>query len=463
MTWRKLRRAIATSLSGHQIDCTTGPVSEGIVLLAVPMVIEMIMESLFAIVDVFWVARLGKDAVAAVGLTESMLSLVYTLAMGLSIGVTAMVARRIGEHDSDSAARATVQGIVLGIGLAIVVGLLGATQAPVLLRFMGAEPSLVESGAPFTRIMLGGSGSVLLLFIINAAFRGAGDAAIAMRTLILANSLNMLLDPCFIFGLGPFPQLGVTGAAVATTTGRTIGVIYQVWSLWKSGARLRLQPRMLRIDLGVLRRLVSLSGVGIAQSLISTAAWIALTRIVSSFGAAAVAGYTIAIRVVMFGLLPSWGIANATATMVGQSLGALDPERARQAVWRAGFINLCVMGVVGTLFVIWARPIVTGFTDDVSVLDFATMGLRVIASGFLFYAYGMVFLQAFNGAGDAWTPMLINIACFWVGELPLAWFLARHTSLGTTGVFMAVAVAFSAEAVLGGLLFQRGRWATRKV
>jgi len=461
---RKLARTVAEALRGDHADYTTGPLTDAIILLAVPMVIEMLMESLFAIVDIYWVSRLGKNAVATVGLTESLITVLETLAMGLSIGVTAMVSRRIGEKDPEGAARAAVQGILIGGILSVLFGVLGALNAAPLLRLMGADEAVIATGSGFTRVMMGGSGSLVLLFIINAAFRGAGDATIAMRTLIFANTFNMVMGPCLIFGLGPFPELGVQGAAIATTTGRSLGVVYQLYRLARpTGGHLSVGARHIEINLAVMRRLLSLSGAGTLQHFVSTASWIGTTRLMSSFGAVAVAGYTIGIRVIIFGLLPCWGIANAAATLVGQSLGAKDPERARQSVWRAGFINFCAMALVGLSFVLLPRQIADFFTDDPAVRDIATSCLRIIASGYLFYAYGMVFSQAFNGAGDAWTPMFLNIFCFWCGQLPAAWLLSKHTSLGIAGVPLAVTLAFSLHAIAAGLLFRRGTWARRVV
>lgn len=460
---RKLARTISEALRGDHADYTKGPLTDAIILLAVPMVIEMLMESLFAVVDIFWVSRLGKNAVATVGLTESLITVLETLAMGLSIGVTAMVSRRIGEKDPDGAARAAVQGIAIGGLLSVLFGVAGAANAERLLGLMGADADVVATGSGFTRVMMGGSGSLVLLFIVNAAFRGAGDATVAMRTLIFANTFNMLMGPCLIFGLGPFPRLGVEGAAVATTTGRFLGVFYQLYCLSRPGRHLQVGARHIAINLAVMRRLLSLSGAGTVQHFISTASWIGTTRLISSFGAVAVAGYTIGIRVILFGLLPCWGIANATATLVGQSLGAKDPERARQAVWRAGFINFCAMALIGAGFVLLPDRIASLFTDEAAVREIATNCLRIIASGFVFYAYGMVFSQAFNGAGDAWTPTLLNFFCFWCGQLPAAWLLSKHSGLQALGVPLAVTIAFSLHAVAGGLLFRRGLWANRVV
>ena len=457
--WASVREA----LRGSRQDYTEGPVGRAILLLAIPMVLEMVMESLFAVVDVFFVSRLGADAVATVGLTESLLALVYTVAMGLSIGVTATVARRTGERNPEGAAATAAQGIALGIVIALLIGIPGALLAPQLLAVMGASGSVIESGAGFTRVMLGGDLVIMLLFLINAIFRGSGDAAIAMRTLWISNGINMVLDPCLIFGLGPFPRLGVTGAAVATTTGRGIGVLFQLWSLQRPGGRVRLERRHLRIQPRLMLQLLRLSGSGMLQVLIGTASWIGLIRVLSTFGSEALAGYTIAIRVVLFALLPAWGLSNAAATMVGQGLGAGKPDRAEQAVWRAGFYNLAFLGGLGVLFFSFAPAIIGAFAPDALAARYGTEGLRIISVGFPLYAFGMVLTQAFNGAGDTWTPTLINLACFWCWEIPLALLLATRAGLGPMGVFVAIAVAFSTVAVVSGVLFRRGRWKERVV
>ncbi len=457
--WATVRRA----LRGSHHDYTAGPLGQAIVLLAIPMVTEMIMESVFAVVDVFWVAHLGADAVATVGLTESLLSLIYTAAMGLSIGVTAMVARRIGERNPAGAAEAAVQGIALGLVAAAVIGGAGVALAPRLLAVMGATPEVQALGLNYTRVMLGGNATILLLFLINAMFRGAGDAAIAMRVLWLANWINILLGPCLIFGLGPFPRLGVTGAAIATNIGRGTGVLYQLYRLWRGDGRVVIRRAQLVLKAGVMRTLLRLSGSGTLQVLIGTASWIGLVRIISSFGSDAVAGYTIAIRVIVFALLPSWGLANAAATLVGQNLGAVKPDRAERAVWLAGFYNMLFLGSVGALFVAFAGPIVGVFTHDPTVAPVAELCLKTISYGFLFYAYGMVLTQSFNGAGDTWTPTLINVGCFWLWEIPLAYTLARRGGLGPRGVALAVMIAFSTVAVVSALLFRRGRWKARPV
>jgi putative MATE family efflux protein len=457
--WATVREA----LRGSHHDYTTGPLGRAIVLLAIPMVTEMIMESVFAVWDVFWVAHLGADAVATVGLTESLLTLIYTAAMGLSIGVTAMVARRIGEKNPEGAAEAAVQGIALGVGVAAAIGLVGVTLAPRLLAVMGASPAVQAMGANYARVMLGGNVVILLLFLINAIFRGAGDAAIAMRVLWLANWINIALGPCLIFGLGPFPRLGVTGAAVATTIGRGTGVLYQLYRLWRGDARVAIRRSHLALHPAVMRTMLRLSGTGTVQVLIGTASWIGLVRIVASYGSEALAGYQIAIRIIIFALLPSWGLANAAATLVGQGLGSGNPERAERAVWLAGFYNMLFLGSVGAVFVALAGPIVGVFTSDREVASIAEVCLRTISYGFVFYAYGMVITQSFNGAGDTWTPTWINLGCFWLWEIPLAYFLARDAGLGPRGVALAVTIAFSTVAVVSALLFRRGRWKTRRL
>jgi putative MATE family efflux protein len=429
----------------------------------VPMILEMSMESLFVVVDIFWVSRLGAEAVATVGLTEAMLTLIYTVAMGLGIGATATVARRIGEKDPQRAAQAAVQVIVLGIALAIPIGIAGALLAPRLLGLMGASAEVIEGGKGYTAVMLGGNATVLLLFLGNAIFRGAGDAAIAMRVLWLANGLNILLGPCFIFGLGPLPELGVKGAAIATNIGRGTGVVYLLYRLWRGGAHIRVERRHLGIDLRTMAALVRLSATGMFQMLVGMTSWLALIRILSSFGSAALAGYTIAIRIIIFALLPSWGLSNAAATLVGQNLGAAKPERAEQVVWLAGLYNMMFLGVIGAGFVLFATQLIGAFTQDVRVAPFGVSCLRTVSLGFLFYAYGMVMGQAFNGAGAVWTPTLINLFCFWLWQLPLAYLLAHVFSLGPHGLFAAITIAWSTYAVVSAAIFKRGRWKLKSV
>jgi len=460
---RSLWSSLWEAIRGSHQDYTTGSLNRAILLLAVPMVLEMALESLFAVVDVFWVGRLGPNAVATVGLTESLLSLVFAVGLGLSLSTTAMVARRIGEKDPEGAAVAGVQAIVLGLATSVAVGIPCFIYAPRLLLLMGASGDIVSLGTGYARIALGGSGAILLLFLNNAIFRGAGDAAIAMRLLWVSNIINLILDPCLIFGLGPFPRLGVTGAALATFTGRSIGVAYQFYRLLRGTERIRILTRQIRVNFSVLLRLVRVSLTGILQFAIAHTSWIGLVRIVSVFGAAALAGYTIAIRIVVFLILPSWGLSNAAATLVGQNLGAKKPERAEQAVWRTGFYNMLFLGSVGVLFVLTAEPIVRLFTQDPAVVALAATCLRIISYGNIGYAYGMVMLQAFNGAGDTVTPTIVNFFGFWLLEIPLAYWLAIPLRLHSNGVYIAIVVAECSIAAASAVLFKRGKWKTQKI
>ena len=457
--WSSIREAIQGS---HQ-DFTVGSLNRAILLLAIPMVLEMVLESLFAVVDVFWVGRLGPDAVATVGLTESMLSLVFAVGLGLSLSTTAMVARRIGEKDSAGAAVAGVQAIAIGLAVSVIIGLPCWFLAPSLLRLMGASPEIVTEGTGYARVALGGSGVVLLLFLNNAIFRGAGDAAIAMRLLWVSNIINLILDPCLIFGLGPFPRLGVTGAAVATFTGRSIGVAYQFYRLLRGTERIRILPQQIRIELRVLLRLLRVSLTGILQFAIAHTSWIGLVRIVSLFGATAVAGYTIAVRIIIFVILPSWGLSNAAATLVGQNLGAKQPQRAETSVWRTGFYNMLYLGTVGVFFVLLAEPVVRLFTHDPLVVPLAASCLRILSYGNIAYAYAMVMLQAFNGAGDTMTPTVVNLFGFWFLEIPLAYCLAIPAGLRSAGVFFSVVIAEAAIASVSIFLFKRGRWKGQQI
>lgn len=455
-----LLRAAVRGEGGSPLE---GSIPRAIVLLAVPMVLEMMMESVFAVVDIFFVSRLGPAAVAAVGITESLFTVVYTVGVGLSIGVTAIVARRIGEGNRRAASDAAFQALMVGLAVALLLGVFGAWHAGTLLRLMGAGEDVIGVGTGYARVMFGGNAAVMLLFLLNAAFRGAGDAAIAMRVLIVANGINIVLDPLLIFGIGPFPELGVTGAAIATTIGRSTGVVLQLVVLFGGAGALELSVRGMRVAPAEMLRLLRLSGTGMLQVFISMASWILLVRIVAGFGSPAVAGYTIAIRVVLFALLPAWGLANAAATMVGQSLGAGLPERAEHAVWIAGRMNLIVLGTLGVLFMVGAPQIIGIFGDDIETSRYAVDCLRIVSAGFFFYAYGMVISQSFNGAGDAWTPTLLNLVCFWCWEIPLAWLLAHRAGFGADGTFLAVTVAFSTLAIASVVLFRRGTWKLKVV
>ncbi len=457
--WASIREAVR----GSHMNFTTGSLNRAILLLAIPMVLEMVLESLFAVVDVFWVGRVGENAVATVGLTESILTLVFAMAMGLSLSTTAMVARRIGEGDAEDAAVAGVQAIFLGLILSVAIGAPCWIFAPDLLRLMGATPAIVAVGTNYARIALGGSGVVMMLFLNNAIFRGAGDAAIAMRLLWLSNIINLALDPCLIFGLGPFHRFGVTGAALATFSGRGIGVLYQFYRLMRGTERIRILRRQIRVKWEVLWRLAGVSSTGIVQFVIAQSSWIGLVRIVSIFGAAAVAGYTIAIRVVIFAILPSWGLSNAAATLVGQNLGARHPQRAEKSVWRTGFYNMLFLGGIGVVFITFAVPIVRIFTHDPAVVTRAAACLRIVSYGNIGYAYELVILQAFNGAGDTITPTVVNFFGFWIFEIPLAYWLAIHERLGTNGVYWSIVVAEVAIAVASVMLFRRGKWKKQQI
>lgn len=454
---------VKESLSGSHHDYTEGSLRRAIFLLAVPMVLETLLESVFAVVDVLVVGRLGPDAIATVGLTEAILTILYAVAMGLSIGATAMVARRIGEKDPNQAARTAVQAVGLGIFLGLPISLAGAYFSRSLLALMGASSWVLEHGVRYTQVMMVGMTSVLLLFLINAIFRGAGDAAIAMRVLWLANALNIILAPCLVFGWGPFPEMGVVGAAVATTLGRSVGVVYQLFWLVRGSGHLRVRLEHVRLEPRTMLTMLRLSGLGMLQAFVSTSSWVLLARIVSSFGSVAIAGYTIAMRILLFALLPSWGLGNAAATLVGQSLGAKKPERGEQAVWTAARYNVIFLGSVGLVFILTAGPIIGAFTDDAETALLGAKCLRIVSAGFIFYAFGMVLEQAFNGAGDTTTPTLINLGCFWVVELPLAWWLANPLGFGPFGAFSAITVSYGLLAAVSVWLFRRGRWKLRTV
>ena len=457
--WASLREA----MRGSRQDLTEGSIGRAIILLAVPMVIEMAMESVFAVVDVFFVSKLGADAVTAVGITESMMTIIYSMAIGVSMAAMAVVARRIGEKNPAGASSAAAQAIFLGTAISIPLGLTGTLLAPRLLAIMGASAGVIKIGSGYTAMIFVGSVNIFLLFLINAIFRGAGDAAIAMRVLWLANGINIALNPCLIFGLGPFPALGVLGSAVATTIGRGTGVLYQLFVLGRGRGRVALRREHLRLDVEVMVRMLRLSGNGVFQALVGMSSWLGLVRILTTFGSAAVAGYTIGFRIIIFALLPSWGMSNAAATMVGQNLGARNPERAERAVWIACFYNAVFLGAVGLGFVIFAESLIRIFTNDPEVIHFGVECLRFISYGFVFYAYGMVVTQAFNGAGDTFTPTVINIFCFWFWEIPLAYVMAKTLGIGPRGVFLSIMIAFSTLAVVGILVFRRGHWKEKKV
>lgn len=457
--WSIVREAVA----GSARDFTVEPIGRSLFLLSVPMILEMIMESTFAVVDIFFVAKLGAEAVAVVGLTESMMALIYAVAFGLAIGATATVARRIGEKDPTGAAKTATHVIYLGVIVSLIMSAIGVSAAPYIFSLLGAETHVTEMGLPFMRIMLGGNAVVVFLFLLNAIFRGAGDAAIAMRVLWLANGLNMILSPMFIFGIAFFPELGVTGAAVGTTIGRGCGVLFAFWYLFRGEKRFQIHREHWQIDSSMLWRLTKLSWTAVLQFLIGTASWSALVRVVAGFGSEAIAGYVISLRVVIFALLPALGLSNAAATMVGQNLGAKKPERSEASVWKAAFFNAGFYFLVGVVLYAFSHAIVAFFTTEPTVLSYGSDSLTIIALGFTFYGFGMVMETSFNGAGDTWTPTWINLFIFWIFEIPLAYVLSYHFGMGPHGVFWAITIAFSLLAIVSGLLFKQGYWKRKMV
>jgi putative MATE family efflux protein len=461
---KSLFSLIYRGVKGENQDYTSGSINHAIILLSVPMIIEMGMESIFAIVDVFFVSQLNdNDALGAVGLTESVLSLVYSLAFGLSMGATALVARRVGEKDAKGAEESAVQALYLGLFITLVLTVAGLLYADHILRFMGGSEELIRNNGGYTRIMFGGNITIIMLFMINGIFRGAGDAALAMRALLIANGLNIILDPVFIFGFGPIPAMGVNGAAIATNIGRGIGVLYQVYHLIKGSSVVRLHWDNFILRGAIISNMIKVSLGGIVQMLIGSASWIFLMRLMSDFGSAPLAGYFIAIRIIVFAILPAWGMANASATLVGQNLGAGLPDRAEKSVWRAGLWNMVFLAGITVLFYTMADFILSLFSQDQVVLFHGRQCLRIISLGYVFYAYGMVINQSFNGAGDTLTPTVIAVFGFWVLQIPLAYALSQPLGFGPLGVYSAIVFAESTMAVVGILLFRRGKWKLVKV
>lgn len=454
---------IKEALAGTEQDFTEVKLSRAIFLLSVPAVLEMIMESVFVITDIFFVSRLGADAVATVGITESIVMIVYAISIGLAVATTSMVSRRIGEKDAERASITAFQAIFTGLIVSFLIGLPGLIYSPRLLEIMGASPFIIKELSGYTRIMLGSNTVIMLLFIINAVFRSSGDAAIAMRILWIGNIINIVLDPCLIFGWGPFPEMGITGAAIATTLGRGLAVLYQFFLLFYGRKRIQMYVRHLKINIKIIIRLLRLSLGSIGQNLIGTISWIALVRIISIFGSETVAGYTIAIRVITFILLPSWGISNAASTLVGQNLGAKKPDRAEKAAMVTGWINMALLGLLSLLFIIYPAYFINIFIDDPGVIDSGSDCLRIISIGFFAYGFGMVLVNAFNGAGDTITPLKINIFAFWLIEIPLAWFLAIKLGMDQRGVFTAIVISESIMTLTAWLVFRKGNWKLREV
>ncbi|WP_375587081.1 MATE family efflux transporter [Flagellimonas aurea] len=458
ISFKKFIRYFWIAISGKETEFTSGSIRKAIFMLSIPMILEMLMESIFALVDIAYVSKVSVNAVATIGLTESVITLVYALAIGLSMAATAVVARRIGEKDVDGARIAAVQAISLGVVISIIIGIIGIIYAKDILALMGGEPDLIEQGYGYTQFLIGGNITVVLLFLINAIFRGAGNASIAMWALVLSNGLNIILDPMFIFGFGPIPEMGVKGAAVATNIGRGTAVLFQLGILFFGWGKIKLMAKDLVLNFKVMLNLIKVSLGGIAQFLIGTSSWIFLMRIMSEFGSEVLAGYTIAIRVMMFTLMPSWGMSNAAATLVGQNLGAKQPDRAEQSVWKTGKYNAYFMGTVSLVYLIFANTIISWFNTTPEVVKSGALCLQVIALGYIFYAYGMVMTQAFNGAGDTGTPTKINLIAFWVFQLPLAYISALVLGWGATGVFVAITSAEILIAVLAMVWFKKGKW-----
>lgn len=457
--WRELRDAIR----GTEQDYTQGSIGRAVFLLSIPMILEMVMESVFAVVDMFFVASLGASAVATVGLTESVMTLVYAIGIGFSMAATAFVARRIGEKNPYEAANAAVQAIIVAVTASLPFMIAGIFFSKDILALMGADAWSIEHGSRYTAWMLGGNVVIMLIFVINAILRGAGDAAAAMRVLWVANGVNIILDPALIFGWGPFPEMGIEGAALATNIGRGVGVLMQIWILIRGAKHIRIATSQIRLNLAVIAQLVRTSLGGIGQFIIATSSWIGLVRIISEFGSEVVAGYTIAVRIFVFAFLPSWGLSNAAATLVGQNLGAGQPERAERSVWITGFANMALLALVAVAYLLYNEDLMRIFSKDAKVVAVGAECLRIVSYGYLFFAWGLVMPQAFNGAGDTITPTKINFFCFWIFEIPVAYLLAIRLGMRENGVFWSIVAAESLAGVVAILLFRRGTWKATKI
>ena len=458
ITFNKLYRYFIIAITGKETEFTTGSIRKAVFMLSIPMILEMMMESIFAIVDIAYVSRVSVNAVATIGLTESVITLVYAIAIGLSMAATAVVARRVGEKDLKGARQAAMQAILLGIAVAVSIGVVGFLYSKEILALMGGQPDLIAEGYGYTKLLIGGNITIVLLFLINAIFRGAGDASVAMWTLVLSNGLNIILDPIFIFGWGPIPEFGVMGAAIATNIGRGTAVIFQLGILFFGWSRIKLAVSDIVLRTGVMLNLIKVSLGGIAQFLIGTSSWVFLMRLMSEFGSEVLAGYTIAIRVMMFTFMPAWGMSNAAATLVGQNLGAKQPERAEKSVWITGKYNAYFMLAVSLIYLFFAPEIIGLFTNVTSVVENGALCLQVVAAGYIFYAYGMVVSQAFNGAGDTKTPTKINLIAFWAFQLPFAYLAAITFELGALGVFLAITLAEVMLSVIAIIWFRKGHW-----
>lgn len=458
--FKSIFKSLLLAIKGEEKNFTSGSINKAIFMLSIPMILEMLMESLFAVVDIYFVGKISVNAIATVALTESVIMIVYAIAIGMSMAATAMVARRVGENNKQEASHAAMQAIIIAIAVSLVFSLVGIFFPRTILTFMGGEADLVEEGYRYTMIMLAGNVTIMLLFLINAVFRGAGDASIAMRVLIFSNGLNIILDPILIFGLGLIPAFGIEGAAIATTIGRGAGVIYQLVMLSGKSTVINIVWKQAKLNLQLIKRLVKISLGGIGQYLIGTLSWLFLVRISAIFGAEVLAGYAVAFRIIMFTILPSWGLSNAAATLVGQNLGAGQPQRAEQSVWKCAFYNMIFLGLISLVFGIWAEEFVGLFSGEKEVIKYGALALRYICFGYIFFAYGMVIGQAFNGAGDTKTPTIINFFCSWVIELPLAYFLAISLGLGPQGIFLAISLSAVLLALVSIMIFRKGRWKT---
>jgi putative MATE family efflux protein len=451
------------ALKGEQQDYTNGSIRKAIFMLAIPMILEMMMESVFAVVDIFFVGRLGKEATSTVGLTESVMTMVYSLAIGLSMAATAMVARRVGEKDPENASKAAAQAIVLSLFVTVIISACGLYYAKDILRLMGAPPDVIAVGSSYTAIMFGGAIVIILLFLINGIFRGAGDASIAMRSLWIANICNIILCPTLIYGVGDWDGWGLPGAAIATTIGRGIGVVYQLFHLMNNKNIIRLKRVHFIPDWGVIKSLLNIAQTATLQFIIASASWIVLSKLMAGFGSTAIAGYTVAIRVIMFFILPAWGMSNAAATLVGQNLGAKQPERAEESVWKTAKYSAGFMVLVSIFFLLAARPIISFMSNDSGVIEVAVTAMRIMSIGYVFYGVGMVVTNAFNGAGDSRTPTWINLFGFWTFQIPLAYLLAIVLNMGPQGIFFAIILAESAITIAGIIIFRKGKWKLVKI
>lgn len=459
----RIRSAIVEAIKGSEQDYTSMSLKRAIFLLSVPMILEMLMESVFALVDIYFVSKLGIEAVATVGLTEAVITLIYSIAMGLATATAATVSRRIGEKKYSDASNAAAQAIIAALSIGLLIAIPGVIFSSDILSLMGAEEKISQELYPYMTIMLGGNAIIMLLFVINSIFRSSGDAALAMRVLWLANIINCILDPVLIFGLGPFPELGIKGAAIATNIGRGIAVCYQLYLLFKGTGRVKLKISHLKLDFKVMFGILKISIGGMVQTLIAHSSWIFMVRIIAEFGSQVLAGYTIAIRVIIFSLLPSWGISNASATLVGQNLGAGKPERAEKTVWITGFINIAILGIFAIIFITIPAKFIQFFDNSVEIVYYGSNCLRIISYGFIAYAFGMVIVQSFNGAGDTLTPTWINLFCFWMVEIPVAYVLSMKLGFKENGVYYAILIAETCMTLIGIYLFKRGKWKLKEV